>query len=388
MRGDTKLAGAATIVIAALAVFGWWFARAPGIEHEAVAPPPDIDIDPPVMRARREAALALALMPDDPWTFAESLAASAPDKPVEKEDCGLEGRARFSDSGEAGDQSVQIGGESARYAGAQARIDAALRASADPLDRAVADLVNVGDMRNEVGRNEAVVRQAAMSTDPRLYALGYGLCNSVFPAVESCRAISLDRWIEIDPDNGIPWVLMLNQAQARGDAAGMRTAMSHMASATRFDVYMASAAGAVASRMSKDEQEVAAVGDLASKAFMLSSTGTIPPYQPLVQVCKRQASGDVELARTCLAISDVMYAHSDNMISYALSGALMLQTTGDTSRRELIRAENAVAAAHWSPATGFSECRVLREQTKRLLRTSQVGDVEVMRELARKFVTP
>ena len=388
MRRDTKRVGAVTIVVAALAGFGWWFARAPTIEHEAVALPSDIDIDPPMMRARREAALALALMPDDPWTFAESLAASAPDKAVEKEDCGLEGRARFSESSAADEKSVQIGGESPRYAGAQARIDAALRASADPLDRAVADLVNVGDMRSEAGRNEAVVRQAAMSTDPRLYALGYGLCNSVFPAVESCSAMSLDRWIEIDPGNGIPWVMMLNQAQERGDAAGMRAAMSHMASATRFDVYMASAAGAVASRTSKDDQDVAAVGDLTSKAFMLSSTGGIPPFSPLVQLCKGQAGSDAEVARMCLAISDVMYAHSDNMISYGISGALMLQTTGDASRRELIRAERAIAASHWSPATGFSECRVLRDQTKRLLRTSQVGDVEVMRELARKFVTP
>ena len=381
---------AAALVLAAglLALVGWWLVRAPAIEHEAVAPPLDIDIAPPVMRARRDAALALALMPDDPWTFAESLAPSAPDKPVEKEDCGLEGRARFSDSGEAGEQPVQLGGESQRYAGAQARIDAALRASADPLDRAVADLVNVGDMRTEAGRNEAVVRQAAMSTDPRLYALGYGVCNSPLPPVEACSAVSLDRWIQVDPGNGIPWVVMLGQAQGRGDTAGMRAAMSHMASSTRFDVYVGSAAGAVASRMAEDEQEVAAVGDLTFKAFVQSATWPIPPFQPLVQACKGQASGDVELARTCLAISDVMYEHSDNMISYAISGALMFQTTGDASRRELIRAERAIASAHWSPATGFSECRLLRDRTKKVLRMSQVGEVEVMREQARKFVTP
>ena len=90
------------VVLAAV----WWVLRAPAIEHHAVVPPPDIDIDPPAMRARREAALALALMPDDPWTFAESLAAAAPAKGVEKEDCGIEGRARFREAGGPGETGV------------------------------------------------------------------------------------------------------------------------------------------------------------------------------------------------------------------------------------------------------------------------------------------
>jgi len=64
--------------VALLALAGWWVVRAPAVERAALAPPPDIDLDPPGMRARREAALALATMPDDPWTFAESLAVPAP----------------------------------------------------------------------------------------------------------------------------------------------------------------------------------------------------------------------------------------------------------------------------------------------------------------------
>ena len=374
--------------MASLAAAGWWVLRAPAIERVAVAPPPDIDIDPPAMRARREAALALATMPDDPWTFAESLAASAPARVVEKEDCGIEGRARFSEPNVSGEAPVQLGGASTSYATAQARIDAALRSSSDPLDRAVADLINLGDMRTEAGRDEAVAQQAVATTDARVYALGYGLCNGLRVPAASCSAISLDRWIEIDPGNGIPWMTMLGQAQARGDVPGIRSAMSHLASATRFDVYAQVAAGAVAERAPKDDQNLAAVNDLATQVVTQTEGRTLPRFQPLIQVCKGQAGGDAELAQACRSISDVMFEHSDNLLSQSMSGALLFQTTGDASRREYIRTERAVAAARWSPATGFSECHDMRDSLKKVLRMAQVGEVEALREQARKFVTP
>ena len=105
-------------------------------------------------------------------------------------------------------------------------------------------------------------------------------------------------------------------------------------------------------------------------------------------LCRDRAGGDAELAQTCVAISDVMFAHSDNLIGQAISGALLFQATGDASRRDFVRAERAVAAARWSPATGFSECHDMRDALKRFVRTAQVGEVEAMRERARQFVAP
>ena len=376
------------IGVALLAAAGWWVLRAPAIERRAVAPPPDIDIDPPAMRARREAALALALMPDDPWTFAESLAASAPAAGADRNDCGIEGRARFSEAREPGEAVVQIGGASARFASAQARLDAALRSSADPLDRAVADWLNVGNMRSDAGRDEAVVQQAAVTTDPRLYAVGFGLCRAAVMPAPSCRSISLDRWLELDPGNGIPWLWALARAQERGDDDATRGAMSHLASATRFDVRYASVVGAIASRVPKDDADLAAVDELAVKAVGEAAAMPNPSFQPLLRICRRQAGGDVALAQQCRTISDVMFDHSDTLVAQGMSGALLLQTTGDGSRRDVIVAERAVAQARWSPATGFSECHEMRESLKKLLRRAQVGDVEAMREQARKFVTP
>jgi hypothetical protein len=376
------------VALALMAAAGWWVLRVPAIESQALPAPPDIDIEPPLLRARRDAAIALALMPDDPWTFAESLAASAPGEASGKEDCGMAGAPRFDEPVHPAEQAAQITGASARFVTAQARLDAALRASADPLDRAVADLVNVGDMRTAAGRDEAVVQQAAITTDPRLYALGYALCHSMRAPAPSCVGVSVERWAQLDAGNGIPWIWMLGQAQARGDAEGTRNALSQLASATRFDIHFHAADGAVASRAPKDEEDLAAVIDFAMKALGVTATLPLPAFQPLLRLCRDHAGGDVSQAQQCRSISDVMFAHSDNLISQSISGALLLQSTGDASRRDIIRAERAVASASWSPATGFSECREMRDELQRLHRMGQVGEVEAMREQARRFIPP
>ncbi len=374
--------------VALLLAVGWWVLRAPAIERQSVAPPPDIDIDPPAMRARREAALALAMMPDDPWSFAESLAASAPAKGAEKEDCGIAEGPQYSKQTSPDDAPVQTAGASPRHLNAQARIDAALRSSADPLDRAVADLINVGGMRSGAGRDEAVVQQAAVTIDPRLYAVGFGLCHAALAPAPSCGSISLDRWLELDSGNGIPWLWALARAQEHGDDPAVRAAMSHLASATRFDVRYASVVGAIARRVPQDDPDLAAVDELAVKAAGDAAAMPFPSFQPLFMTCRRQAGGDVALAQQCRTISDVMFDHSDTLVVQGMSGTLLWQTTGDGSRRDVIVAERAVAEARWSPATGFSECHEMRDSLKLLLRRAEVGDVEAMREQARKFVTP
>lgn len=374
--------------VALLAAAAWWVLRGPAVVRAEWAPVPDIDIDPPGMQARREAAIALATLPDDPWTFAESLGASAPEKSPEKEKCGIEGAPQFSNPSEDGDVPVQTRAASPRYLGAEARIDAALRSSADPLDRAVADLVNTGDMRSTEGRDEAVVQQAVASTDARLYALGYGLCHSMRAVPPSCARIDAMRWAQVDAGNGIPWLFVLAQAQAAGDAVGVSNAMSRLAMSSRFDLYPHAVAGVVARRVPPDDEDLAAAGGQVTKAFSEAMSLNLPNFQPLVQVCGNHAGGDEQLEQQCHAISDAMFEHSDNLISLSISGALLAGMTGDTSRRDLVHAERVVLAAHWSPATGFSPCEEIRDAIKFHLRSAQIGEVEALRERARKFVTP
>ena len=373
-----------------MAALGGWWVRAPAIEHGAVVAPHEIDIDPPSMRAQREATIALATMPDDPWSFAESLAASAPAKGAErdKEDCGQADAPEFADIDSTAQGVVMTRGATPRYLGVQARMDAALRASADPFDRAVADFMNAGDLRSPSGSEEAVVQQAAGSTDPRLVSLGHAVCARMPDGGAGCAALTAERWAQVDAGNGMPWIEILGQAQARGDTAGVRDAMSHLAAATRFDTHFYAVPGAVARRMPADGRDLAAGNELVVGAMGRSAAFQFPSFKPLLDICRNEAGGDEQRALQCIAISDSLYAHSDNSLQFLMSGALLFQTTGDASRRESIKAERMIFAAHWSPATGLSRCGTLRDEVRKIARNAEIGDVEAMREDARKFVTP
>ena len=375
-----------------LAGAGWWWLRAPAVPGPVARPPvtdADVDITPREARARRDAAVALAKMPDDPWSLAESLAASAPAgrDGGAKENCGIADAPQFAKTGSTEQDAALIRGAMPRYLAAQARIDAALRSSGDPLDRATADFVNAGDLRTEAGADAAVTQQAAVSNDPRVVSLGHAVCEHT-PTLPGCAALTAQRWAQVDAGNGIPWVELLAQARARGDALGVQDAMAHLAAATRFDMRFYAMPGAVAHQLPDDDSDLAAGNDLVTRAMGRAAALAIPAFKPLLDTCRNEAGGDAARAAQCRAISDTMYAHSDTLLPYAISGALMLQTTGDATRRELIRAEREVLTAHWSPAAGLAPCGSLHDAIRKIARSAAVGEVEAMREESRKSMAP
>ena len=381
---------------AAAAVAAWWLVRAPAIEHHAVTPPPDLDIDPPAVRARREAAFKLALMPDDPWSLAESLAASAAETPA-KPRCGVDQAPRAEEAGTEGD--VSGAGKPAKPAGPgylaeMARLDTRLRTSVDPFDHAVADWLNVGGVQGSAQAIEALAQRAMITADARIYALAFRACQSSSttadasaPQAGSCAALSVRRWIELDPDNAAPWLFAFSQAVAAGDATAQQEAMTHMASASRFDDRLYLPAGAVAAHASGEEDMLAADYDLSRQAFQ-KTVGLFDPVGPLMQACRDKAGGDANRAQECEAIGDLMADHGDSLLLQVFGGALHFQATGDASRRDRDRTERTELSKHWSPATGMSECQVLRDGLKTVKRSAQIGELAAARERVREESAP
>jgi len=380
---------------AAAALGAWWLVRAPAIEHHAVKPPPDLDIDPPAMRARREAAFKLALMPDDPWSLAESLAASAAEAAASKPRCGVDQAPRpeeaATDELADGKPAMPAG---PGYLAEMARLDTRLRTSVDPFDHAVADWLNVGGVQGSAQATEALAQRAMTTADPRIYALAFRACqpssttaDASAPLAGSCAALSVRRWIELDPDNAAPWLFAFSQAVTAGDATGQQEAMTHMASASRFDDRLYLPAGAVAAHASGEEDMLAADYDLSRQAFQ-KTVGLFDPIGPLMQACRDKGGGDANRAQECEAIGDLMADHGDSLLLQVFGGALHFQATGDASRRDRDRAERTALSKHWSPATGMSECQVLRDGLKTVKRSAQIGELAAARERVREESAP
>jgi hypothetical protein len=390
------------LVVAGLA--GWWALRAPAVERPAVATPPDPDLETPAGRARLDAVLALAKMPDDPWTFAQSIraASAASGTDDRKARCGEDEVPVYGEPVADADGFVRAPAEVTRpggvgYTGARRRIDAALRASGDPFDRSVADWLNVDDLRTPSGRVDALVQDALGSSDARSYALAVEVCtdlgNDAMPLSglpawwqsPSCGRLDTGEWARRDPGNAVPWLFALTFADRAGDPAGQREALRRMATSTRFDVGFGAGSAAVARVKLMSDADLAGQADLAVQAIGVNGS---QPYGPLTQRCRDQAAGDRELAVLCDAISDVMFDRSDGLITRAIGGSLHKLATGDPSRLDQAHREQQERSSHWSPNTGFSPCGATRAMMQRFVRVGQVGEAAAAKEEMSKPVPP
>jgi hypothetical protein len=232
------------------------------------------------------------------------------------------------------------------------------------------------------------------TADARIYALAFRACRSSStmadasaPQAGSCAALSVRRWIELDPDNAAPWLFAFSQAVTAGDATGQQEALTHMASASRFDDRLYLPAGAVAAHASGEEDMLAADHDLSRQAFQ-KTVGLFDPVGPLMQACRDKAGGDANRTQECEAIGDLMADHGDSLLLQVFGGALHFQATGDASRRDRYRAERTELSKHWSPATGMSECQVLRDDLKSIARSAQIGELAAARERVREESAP
>lgn len=256
--------------------------------------------------------------------------------------CGVDQRPSLARQGAASDAAD---GEADRPAGPAyraelARMHATLSASSDAFDNAVADWMNVAEADAPTTPVAAIAHRALASSDARVYALAYRACHADdwraepdAPTADAsdCAALGARRWSELDPGNGVPWMYVFTQASAAGDRGAQDEAMAKMASAARFD-------------------------DRVNDA------------------------GDANRAQQCEAIGALMFDHGDNLLLQAMGGAVVLRATGDATRRDKGRAERMAMSRAWSPATGLSDCGVVRDGLKTVLRNAQVGELAAARE--------
>ncbi|MGN6527022.1 MAG: hypothetical protein ACTHL8_11575 [Burkholderiaceae bacterium] len=269
------------------------------------------------------------------------------------------------------------------------RIDGALRASADPFDRAVADWLDADETLAPPERTRRLVEDAMSTGDARVYALAFRTCqlHSDAPAGGPCDALSARRWAEIDAGNALPWVYVFAQARQAGDLSAQQEAMTRMAAADRFEDRAFAPAGVVAERVPDEDDALAAGVDLSVRAMGMSAA-EMAPISELTRACRQQAGGDPNLAQQCRAVAERMFDRSDTVLLRAVGGALYAQATGDPSRRELAHEEQVAIASHWSPSTGVSECGSTRDLLRKLRREAKVGELQAIRERLGEPIPP
>ena len=318
----------------------------------------------------------------------------------EKVRCGFDQRPEATDPLPDADGVVRELPELARpagvvYAGAQRRRDAALRSTGDPFDQAVADALNVDDLRSLDDRLATLVRDAADGNDPRIDQLAFGACLGVgsepafgFRGVRvageagrrACAQLDPRRWASHDPGNAVPWFYVLQRADQSGDLAAQREALGHLASSSTYDSRWGAAALSVARLPLPDEGDLGGVHDLVLRTIAYEPS---PPFQAVTGRCRDKAGGDAALADQCERIADLLDRSSEFM-PRLVGASIHDLATGDPRRLEKVRVEQRELLARWSKTRDTeadfekSPCDAARRTLRHLMLSGRIGERAAM----------
>ena len=260
------------------------------------------------------------------------------------------------------------------------RIDAALRASADPYANAVGIWLNLplDDSGQEAvsqdERRRELAALAARSNDPRIYELAFMTCRRTMDA-DGCEALSARRWVDLDPGNALPWAVLLEEAVANGDVSGQQNAWFHMAKAERYETrflaqlapIIAASDGSAADQTAAESMAVLAIG--AAAAWPL-------PFEPWAGCVRPAARADSNRVQLCAS----MYAHSDWIQTRSLGASLTKRLTGDGTRVAITNKESDAWVKAWKDPAEL-DCGGLDAKLALLARAAVVGEPAALREV-------
>ncbi len=375
------------MALALLVAGAWWVVRGPSM-HKPMAKVPEVDLDS-AERSETSNVRSAELGGSQPTSRTAETIASASSAVTASEHRGLEERPQLGGYEMRGGDIVQTQIKSAGsgWIATEARIDAALRESADPFDHAVADLVNVGDMRSPTGQLDALVQQAVSTGDARIYSLAFRACNGARllntenAAAPSCASLSALRWSALDPGNGVPWLAVFSQASEEGNASAQQDALAHLAMATRFDSRWHLAGATVVAHAPSAAADSGASLGLANTAEMLMARGESWD-SAFFALCKSHSADDPVLSQRCILIASAIYDRTDQVSQRFRAGNLLFQLTGDSARRGAARSEITALSGRTNKHMPDEPCSAARYVMKRLLRQGQIGDLAAWREEA------
>ncbi len=398
------------MLLACVLPLGGWLVVAPALSSHVPAPPePAIDLDGTALHA----PLAADRQADEPSgrVVLASAASAASGAADDKLRCGGDQAPQYKTPEAAEDGIVYL--EEAKpdpdgvlrhfpgeikpagvgYTGAMRRIDAALRASADPFDRAMADWLDLAEIMPPAIRVEALAQDALAVADPRVYGLAWQACRPWLsspyagqPAPGStpaCARLSASEWARLDPGNALPWLYALEEANKAGDDAAQREALRRMADSTRVEARSNAGAAAVARLQMARDADLSAQSTAVGKALGAS----IAPYGAVATPCRNHAGGDPDRAATCARVAELMFNHSDTFISRNLGGAVHKLLTDDTSWLDRAHREQHQAGARWNETVDgkvvdSGPCADARGFMRHIARLDAVGEL-VLAEQAR-----
>jgi hypothetical protein len=289
----------------------------------------------------------------------------------------------------------------ARY---QHGMEESLRASASPRDWALSATVMHSDEQSDgpstadAARGALLRKAAEAAPTDRLVQWIWAIapvelsgCTAARPCLNRGSALA-----KLEPDNGATWVPAVADAVRFHDAARTDDALAHMAAATRYDEAFHDAKNAWldAFRRFPMPPELLRLPDgktgdatlAAESAAMSQLNYAIPPFDELVQACRRGRRPQVPAAHlaNCASAGRLMLDQSTTIPARMVGGTILEMSGALTAEdRERVRAAQWQLEQHMRLAPhGEADMAQMREQLDRLVASD--NEVAAMQEDLRR----
>lgn len=244
-------------------------------------------------------------------------------------------------------------------------------------------------MESNAAAVDKLAQLAATSSDPVVYALAMHACRPFGQdgRTGACAQLSIPQWARIDGGNAVVWLHMIDDAQKRGDAAGVSEALYRLSQAQTSRYYLFTAGNLVVQNlpagMNAGERTLAEFG-----AMQATSYWALPSFAGLAKECRKPAIADMNRAQVCERIAEFLVTRDTSAIGMAIGRKLGEELGWPTSRLKDIQLEQKASLAEATAATprqaAQNDCRWLRRVREWAVLTDQFGEVRAAQEQARR----
>ncbi len=194
----------------------------------------------------------------------------------------------------------------------------------------------------------ALVRLATSTSDANAYALAIYSCQwANESSIDDCALLSAAQWARIEPDNVVPWMNLVADAQRRNDRSALEAALNRASKARYSDLHgdqipglLASDAFAAQSPPVQVQLTIWLVGIHAALGF--------PGYQGISEYCGAAAQADPNRAQTCGDLAATLIEHGRNAVDVSIGGRVAEQIESTDPRRSALLDQADAIRWQWS----------------------------------------
>jgi hypothetical protein len=228
-----------------------------------------------------------------------------------------------------------------------------------------------------------LLRAAADTRDPTLYASAYYLCQQDASSNPACASMSAARWGQLDPGNAAPWLALAAQAMARQDRAAALEALFQLSKASRLD-YRQPYLPAMLADIKLDTLPSAVQVMLADE---LIGAHLAQPILPLIglQPCLKADPADSNMQQLCSNVAAFMLHNANNLVDLTVATRMAQNLHWDPAHLANLKADlMQVREAMQKDATSYPEnsCAWLQQLPDYVHQMNQYGELGAIRKRA------